>query len=96
MKTQLLSALALFFATALLGQSADPSVDFNKARQLIEKQRGGGTLTTEENAYLQRARAEREARTPGRESKEQQAQGRMTSTGPRPSSCSSVSSGARS
>lgn len=74
MKTQLLSALALFVATALLGQSAEPSVGFNKARQLIEKQRGGDTLTTEENAYLQRARAEREARTPGREPKEQQAQ----------------------
>lgn len=36
-------------------------IDFNKARELLRKQRGGGTLTDEEKAYLDRARAARRA-----------------------------------
>lgn len=41
-------------------QKEEP-IDFNKARQLLRKQRGGGTLTAEEKAYLNRARAARRA-----------------------------------
>jgi hypothetical protein len=45
--------------------AAEP-IDFNRARQLIERQRAGDRLSAEEQAYLQRARAEREKQAPGR------------------------------
>ncbi|HUU42986.1 MAG TPA: hypothetical protein VMX57_04360, partial [Planctomycetota bacterium] len=40
----------------------DDPIDWNYARGLIEKSRRGGTLTPEEQAYLDRARKERAAR----------------------------------
>ena len=53
-------ALLLLGLIALPGQPAGGPIDFDKARQLMERQRNGGTLTPEERAYLDRARAERE------------------------------------
>lgn len=44
------------------GQSQNEPIDFNKARQLLERQRSGQTLTAEEKDYLQRAIAERQKR----------------------------------
>ncbi len=62
MKTTILLALiSLLGAAHLRSQSADTPVDFDKARQLFEKRQGGATLTAEENAFLQKARAAHEA-----------------------------------
>lgn len=47
-------------ASLLLAQPEDEPVDFNKARQLIERTRGGEALSPGEKRYLDRARAERE------------------------------------
>src|SRR3989442_1195813 len=55
---QIACALLLIF----LGSSflpADPDIDFQKARQLFEKQKSGETLTNEEREYLERAKAAR-------------------------------------
>src|SRR5688572_13691492 len=46
----------------IVGQPAEP-LDFQKARQLIERRQRGETLSTEEKAYLDRARAARNAAT---------------------------------
>ncbi len=54
------SALLLLGLVSLYAQPAGGPIDFDRARQLIERQRNGGTLTPEEKAYLDRARAERE------------------------------------
>lgn len=40
---------------------AEPPIDFEKARELINKSRRGEKLTSEEDAYLERARAARRA-----------------------------------
>ncbi len=62
MKTAILLALvSLLGAAPLHSQSADAPVDFDKARQLFEKRQGGATLTAEENAFLEKARAAHEA-----------------------------------
>lgn len=62
MKTTLLLALvSLLGAAHVRGQSSDAPVDFDKARQLFEKRQGGATLTAEENAYLEKARAAHDA-----------------------------------
>ena len=62
MKTTLLLALvSLFSAATLRSQSADAPVDFAKARQLFEKRQGGATLTADENAFLEKARAAHDA-----------------------------------
>lgn len=55
-----LHVLFLIRLVALPAQPAGEPIDFNRARQLMERQRTGGTLTPEERAYLDRARAERE------------------------------------
>jgi hypothetical protein len=59
--TLLLALVSLLGAATLRSQSADTPVDFDKARQLFEKRQGGATLTPEENAYLEKARAAHEA-----------------------------------
>jgi lysophospholipase L1-like esterase len=57
-----MKALTLPILTLLLGPSLLPAqnqpepVDLNKARLLLQRQRAGEPLTTEEQAYLQRAR----------------------------------------
>jgi hypothetical protein len=62
MKTTILLALvSLLGAATLRSQSADAPVDFDKARQLFEKRQGGATLTADENAFLEKARAAHEA-----------------------------------
>lgn len=67
MKTPTLLAALLFLGLASLpAQNKDEPVDFTKARQLMERQRSGQTLTAEEKAYLDRALAERKRR-PGNE-----------------------------
>jgi hypothetical protein len=62
MKTAILLALvSLLGAAHLRSQSADAPVDFDKARQLFEKRQGGATLTSEENSFLEKARAAHDA-----------------------------------
>ncbi len=63
MKTHLLRSLVILLlgAVSLHSQSADSPVDFDKARQLFEKREQGGTLTADETAYLDKARAAHDA-----------------------------------
>ena len=62
MKTTILLALvSLLGAATLRSQSADTPVDFDKARQLFEKQKNGGTLTADETAYIETAKAAHDA-----------------------------------
>jgi len=64
MKTTILLALvSLLGAATLRSQSAEAPVDFDKARQLFEKRQGGATLTADETAYLEKARAAHDAQT---------------------------------
>ncbi len=58
--TRLLCIAALLpaFICARTPATEQP-VDFDKARQLFERQKSGGTLTAEESAYLERAKAAR-------------------------------------
>lgn len=61
MKTPLLPRSVLFLL-ALVAAGAQPAaepIDFNRARQLIERERAGETLPAAEKAYLERARAAR-------------------------------------
>jgi hypothetical protein len=63
MKAPTLLAVILLLGLALSpAQIKDEPIDFNKARQLMERQRGGGTLSADEKAYLDRALAERQKR----------------------------------
>lgn len=55
----LVSVLLCLGLGGLQAQPAGDAIDFNKARQLLERQRGGGTLTADERSYLERARAAR-------------------------------------
>jgi hypothetical protein len=52
--------LILGIIAPLSAQTPAEPIDFNRARQLIDRQRAGGSLSPEEQAYLNRARAERE------------------------------------
>lgn len=52
-------------AGSVRAQSDSEPVDFIKARQLIERQKSGDTLTVDEKAYIERAKAERRARQGG-------------------------------
>ena len=63
-------------AGLLFAQPADEPIDFSKARQLIERTRGGEVLSPEERRYLDRARAERE-----KQQRVQRTEGRATSGG---------------
>lgn len=51
------------FGVSLSRAQTEP-IDFNKARQILERQRAGGSLTAEDQAYLERARAERQKAQP--------------------------------
>ncbi len=55
----LLAVSLLATTLPLRSQSADTPVDFDKARQLFEKREKGTTLTPEETAYIERAKAQR-------------------------------------
>lgn len=59
MKTYTAIGLALL-TSGLAWAQAD--IDYNRARQLMEKQKGGQTLTAEERDYVMRARQERQGR----------------------------------
>ena len=60
MKTlTLLLFLIMTCAGSLRAESKPEPVDFDKVRQLFERQQGGGTLTEDEKAYIERAKAER-------------------------------------
>src|SRR4029453_8630083 len=59
MKRLVLSCLLLLGFAALHGQSSRDAIDFNKARELMERRQRGETLTSEEGAYRQRAGAAR-------------------------------------
>jgi hypothetical protein len=62
MKTALLLALVSLLGAAILrSQSSDAPADFEKARQLFEKRQNGGTLTPDENAFVERAKAAHDA-----------------------------------
>lgn len=65
---QLLIILLLAVLTCagpLCAESTSTPVDFDKARQIMERMKTGGTVTEEEKAYLDRAKAER-GKTPPR------------------------------
>ena len=48
----------LFTTFALLANAQDrPAIDFNKARALLQREHSGETLTPEESAYLEKAKA---------------------------------------
>jgi len=53
------SVLLLLCLGVSFAQPAGEPIDFNRARQLIERERAGETLPAAEQAYLERARAER-------------------------------------
>lgn len=62
MKTTILLALiSVLGAATLRSQSPDTPVDFNKARQLFEKRQNGSTLTADDEAYIEKAKAAHEA-----------------------------------
>jgi hypothetical protein len=56
--------VALLASVSLHAQNAAGEIDFEKARQLFERQKSGQTLTEEERAYIQRAMALRNGKRP--------------------------------
>jgi hypothetical protein len=50
----------LLAACVSVAAAAEPVIDFQRARQLLQKERSGQTLTASEQEYLQRARQTRE------------------------------------
>ena len=60
-----ISSLLLICAFAVLAVD-DGQIDWQKARELLRKQRQGQSLTEEEKSYLERAKQERAAGRPGR------------------------------
>ncbi|MBL7152919.1 MAG: hypothetical protein ISS79_04330 [Phycisphaerae bacterium] len=60
-----ISSLLLICASAVLAAD-DGQIDWQKARELLRRQRQGQSLTDEEKAYLGRARQQRAAGRPGR------------------------------
>ena len=66
MKTlALLLTLAITCAGFLRAESKSEPVEFEKARQIFERMKSGGTVTEHEKAYLERAKAERGKQQPG-------------------------------
>ena len=64
----LLAAIGFGLAACIMvATAAEPPIDFERARQLIQKERSGQTLTADEQDYLQRAR---EARRQGMAAKD--------------------------
>lgn len=66
----LLLIAILTCAGSLRAESNTKPVDFSKARELFERQKSGGTLTEDEKAYIERAKAERGKPQPGARSAE--------------------------
>jgi len=65
MKRLLLACLLLGGLAALHGQPSNAPIDFNHARQLLERRQRGETLTSDERAFLERAVAARKAKSGG-------------------------------
>ncbi len=65
MKPSRIFALALLLSFTAAGFSQNDAIDTAKVRQLIERQRGGATLSAEEKAYIERAEATRQKRPDG-------------------------------
>ncbi len=61
--TRLLLLATLGFSSVFAETKNEP-VDFDKVRQLFERQKSGGTLTEDEKAYIERAKAERAKQQP--------------------------------
>ncbi len=59
---QFAGVLLLLGLTALAAEPGSAPIDFDKARQLLERRQRGETLTREEQGYLERAIIERRAR----------------------------------
>lgn len=59
MKAFLAAGLLLLGCVSVAGQSTNAPIDFNQARQLLQRQRSGLALSNEERAYLERAIAQR-------------------------------------
>jgi hypothetical protein len=79
MKTFLHYALLAMVTLRLLcGQTNEAPIDFDRARQLMERQRGGATLSSDERAYLARAVAARNASDGGRTGRQRTAPERIT------------------
>src|SRR3954471_16399886 len=57
----------LLASTALFAETPAGEVDFQKARQLFQRQQAGEALTAEERAYLERAKAQHDAQEEKRE-----------------------------
>jgi hypothetical protein len=66
-----LSSLPLLILLAFVAPlpAADDPIDFTKARQFMERQRRGETLSAEEQSYLDRAKAQRQKGETGRPGK---------------------------
>jgi hypothetical protein len=60
MKTRIAALMLVVFACALAW--AQEEIDFNRAKELLQKARGGKTLTPEERDYVKRAKEAREAK----------------------------------
>ena len=77
MKTSLLLRSLILFALLLpiLARSQEQPVDFDKARQIIERHQRGETVSAAEEAYVKRAKAER---------KKQQGEGNAKGAPPSP------------
>ncbi|MBM3879900.1 MAG: hypothetical protein FJ387_09300 [Verrucomicrobia bacterium] len=73
----IVASLLLFGWISLQSQSSGEPLDFNKARQLIQKRQNGLRLSPEESAYLERAMAARRAGAGG-------GGGRLTNQRPAP------------
>lgn len=67
MKTRAFLAMLLLAIAPLCGQTASEPIDFQKAKGLLDRQRGGAALTAEEQAYLRRAMEARRAAGGGRD-----------------------------
>ena len=73
---RLLAAVSLLAMIGFVGAAERPeAIDWNRARELRQKQQQGATLSADERAYLQRAMAERQ-RAGGAPAREKGARGR--------------------
>jgi len=55
-----ITSIMLWAPLSVLTAAQDEAIDWSKAKQLYQKQRGGQTLTDQEKAYLDRAQKERQ------------------------------------
>lgn len=80
MRRLLLALLVLTITTPTL-RAADPPVDWNRARNLYQRERAGEKLSPEDQAYLDRAKAERAKQNPAGQQQRNNAPPPRESTG---------------